>query len=347
MATLSISKEHIIEQLEILKKNKVLEGAEPFAVRAYTRIITNIQQHPKCKLTLKDLKEIKGVGKKTAEKLEQLYTDGEIQEVIEVTTERQINSKAMDELTTIAGIGPVKAKLLMRDHGIRSIVDLRLSHYTDLLTDTQQIGLKYHEDFQKRIPRSEMELHKGIIGKAVKSVDKDCKFEMVGSYRRGLLTSGDIDIILTHTSPTKLTKIIEEVITSLEKSKYIFDTVGMGQMKYMGVCRLPATGKKVNTNSYRKLDIIASPFQRYPFTLIYYTGPQEFEIRIRKLARTMGYSLSQYGFKSIETGKYLQKKFTSEEEIMNYLGFQYLEPDERTKGVDLISVKKPYTKLDV
>ena len=48
------------------------------------------------------------------------------------------------------GIGPSKAQQLYKE-GIKTIEQLR--ERTDLLNKNQRLGLKYYEDFLKKIPR--------------------------------------------------------------------------------------------------------------------------------------------------------------------------------------------------
>ena len=61
------------------------------------------------------------------------------------------------------------------------------------------VGLKYFEEFSKRIPRDKVtrifEKFKKIFNGLVLS-DKMHHLEVVGSYRRGKATCGDIDILI-------------------------------------------------------------------------------------------------------------------------------------------------------
>ena len=95
-------------------------------------------------------------------------------------------------------VDPKKAQELVNS-GIKNIDDLR-SRQNELLNDIQKVGLRYHEQIQERIPRSEIEefedIFKGIFANVAKG-SPDAKFEIVGSYRRGAQTSGDIDVIIT------------------------------------------------------------------------------------------------------------------------------------------------------
>ena len=67
-----------------------------------------------------------------------------------------------------------------------------------MLTKGQRIGLKYFQDFEERIPRKEIEATEKILRSEIQRLDPDYEITICGSYRRGLPTSGDIDVLLTH-----------------------------------------------------------------------------------------------------------------------------------------------------
>ena len=137
---------------------------------------------------------------KIIEKFMELYETGKI---AELETE---NNNPVHELIKIHGIGPAKAKDLVKNN-INSIDDLcsAFKNDTSLLTQAQAIGLKYFNDCQQRIERNEIDLYNKIFTKYFNNICKnellcDSKsiFQIIGSYRRGCETSGDIDIIITN-----------------------------------------------------------------------------------------------------------------------------------------------------
>ena len=91
--------------------------------------------------------------------------------------------------------GPAKAKELF-DEGI---IDLdALQKNKDKLSHGQKIGLKHFADFELRIPRAEVtQIFERLMDLAQK-LDNGYLMEVCGSYRRGAVNSGDIDVLLTH-----------------------------------------------------------------------------------------------------------------------------------------------------
>ena len=94
---------------------------------------------------------------------------------------------------------------------ITSIKQLRQN--LSQLNDVQKVGLKYYEDVLQRIPRSEIEEYKTIFENSFKKVSApNSRFEIVGSYRRGAQSSGDIDVIITSANPKVFVNFIDLLI---------------------------------------------------------------------------------------------------------------------------------------
>lgn len=74
-------------------------------------------------------------------------------------------SSSINFLTRVSGIGPSAARKFV-DEGIKTLEDLR--KHEDKLNHHQRIGLKYFEDFEKRIPREEMLQMQDIVLNEVK-----------------------------------------------------------------------------------------------------------------------------------------------------------------------------------
>ena len=82
-----------------------------------------------------------------------------------------------------------------------------------------------------------------ILTKTIKSLDMKYSFMICGSFRRGLPSSGDIDVLLMHedyTSDMSAKKkgfLLRDVVEALEEINLITDTISLGDHKFMGVCR--------------------------------------------------------------------------------------------------------------
>lgn len=334
-----ISKQDIINNFNILLETRVKNKENKFSIMHYRKFINEIKKlDDKDFKTFEEINEKIKIGKKIGDKLKELYETGKIYEVEEIKRMESYNDNrqnVLEDFIRVWDLGTSKAQQLYDKDGIKSLDELKAlsdDRKKILLTRNQIIGLKYLEDFEKRIPRKEMDKHNELLKKIFAQVSKNILYEVVGSYRRGVENSGDIDVILTLTknSSENINDIIAKIVKLLREKEYIIEDLAQGSHKYMGVCKM--TKRSVP----RRLDIIASTFDEYPFQILYFTGSPNVNIQMRNIALKYGYSLSQYGLKDKSNGKYIDLlQFKTEKDIFDFLKIKYLEPWERTKEVKL------------
>lgn len=299
-------KDIIIKDLEVLAHKEAMLS-NPFKVRAYQTVINQIKKLEYVK-TMDDLADVKGIGPKIHKKIQEILDTGSLAAADEA---RDIyNLDIYDKLIKIYGIGPSKANELIETNNIKSLDELQ--KHQELLNENQKIGLKYFDDLQTKIPRSEMDKHDKYLKKNLDSLHLD--FQIAGSYRRGLNESGDIDILISSSDPSVI--VLDSVIAKLIKSKYIIEVLALGKTKFMGIVRLPSPSNK-QQYSARRLDILITTPQEYPFALLYFTWGQRINIKLRKLAQKAGLQLNERGLVDIKTGKSIHLK--SEIDIFRYL----------------------------
>ena len=194
----------------------------------------------------------------------------------------------------------------------------------EVLNNVQRKGLKYFDDIQKRIPRAEIQSFEKKFRKIFDKVkDKSGKFEIVGSYRRGAQSSGDIDVIISNDG--KDTKLFSNFIDELKKDGVIVDILSKGRIKSMVVAQLP--GKPV-----RRVDFMYAPANEFAFAILYFTGSKAFNVMMRERAKQLGYSLNEHRFiRSADKGEVLIS-FPTEKSIFDFLQMAYKTPAERKDG---------------
>lgn len=319
-------KPSILKELTKLANDKKAKK-ETFRYRAYVKAIQAIKEYDEEITTIDDLDKIPGLAKGSIRtKIEEFIKTGEIEQVKAISED----SKIMETLSNIYGIGPSKANELVNENKVSSIEDLKMKLEKDetILNDKQKIGLKYYEDLLKRIPRKEMEKHDAFITEFIKRIDKndDLIYEVVGSYRRNAKNSGDIDVLCT--TKNKDTKLFNDIIEKLEEDNYVTETLAKGEKKFMGISKLS------RHKTHRRLDMIYTDYSNYAFTLLYFTGSGQFNVEMRNHALSLGYSLSEYGLK--KNGKFVDNKgkpFETEEDIFKFLGMKYIKPEDRKAGI--------------
>ena len=106
---------------------------------------------------LEQLKKIKGIGKGTTDRINEIKQNGFIEEIKNYNLNDPVKI-SVDILTKVIGIGPVKAKKYVTEYNIHSIEDL-VNAYNEKkikLTKDNLIGIKYYTDLQHRIPQHEI-----------------------------------------------------------------------------------------------------------------------------------------------------------------------------------------------
>jgi DNA polymerase beta len=314
-------REPIIMNLELLKKRDFALN-DKWKVRAYDKVIKQLKALNTPITSLEDLKDISGIGTGILKNIKEIMETGGLEEVKQVNEEVNV----VTDLSRIFGIGPVRARELYEKHGITSVEQLETRK--ELLNDKQIMGMKYYKDFELRIPRKEMDKHSILIKETINNIDPKFKVEIMGSYRRGAKDSGDIDVLITHEEePNNVGDLFSKIILELETQKYLVDTFAKGNKKYNGVSKL----KRHRT--FRRVDLMYTDKKQYPFALLYFTGSQEFNIQLRSLALTKGYSLNEYGLKYVngdKKGDFVEEKFETEENVLNFLGLKNIIPTKRS-----------------
>ena len=304
-------KQIIMSELNVLKQRELQDG-NTFKAIAYGKVISQIK-HIQSISSIEDLKDVKGIGKSIKTKIEEILSTGALQEA--EIAKKDPSIEITEALMKVYGIGVVKANELVKKEKIKSIEDLRerVKQDSTLLNTNQMIGLQFYEDFLERIPRAEMKKHETKLLTILKEIDPELEGVVVGSYRRGEKSSGDIDVLIKSSDES----VLSSFINSLTKKKYITHVLAHGSKKFMGVCQTSKKGK------FRRLDILLTSPDEYPFALLYFTGSDKFNVAMRKHALTKGFSLNEHGF----TPK--APFMNSEEDIFKFLDYPYVSPKDR------------------
>ncbi|XP_046962599.1 DNA polymerase beta-like [Vanessa cardui] len=292
---------------------------------AYKKAASVLASHSKRIQSGDEARKLNGIGEKISKKIDEFLNTGKLKKLDDIHKDE--NAQIISLLTRVSGIGPVKAADLL-NMGIKSIEDLRNNQ--DKLNHHQLIGLKYFEDFEKMIPRSEIQELENVITKEIKNLDPEFTITICGSYRRGKSESGDIDALITHPSlkigdnKNKCNeKLLKKIIMALDGC--ITDVISMGETKFMGVCCLS------DKHPFRRLDIRLIPKDQYYCAVLYFTGSDVFNKNMRAHALEKSFTLNEYSLRPIGVtgvpGEPVQ--IESEEDIFDYIDYPYQKPEER------------------
>ena len=319
--------EEFIDILEKLYSIMMSQG-EIHRARAYKKAEETVVNYLEDITDIKQLQGKPGIGATIMEKFKEYVETGTLK-----ILEREKNNP-INVFTEIYGIGPKKAKELV-EKGVITIQQLK-DNQIELLNDKQLIGLKYYEDIQKRIPRGEIDEYASYFNNAFKYAvgndavgsDDNAKFEIVGSYRRGALSSGDIDVIIT----SKNKNVFDKFIDKLLEEKIVVEILSRGPSKSLVITQLP-------NHIYRRVDFLYSTEKEYPFAVLYFTGSKYFNTAMRHFALQKGYTMNEHGMYKFENKKksaLVDHVFKDEKAIFDFLGLQYKNPMERIDGRSVI-----------
>jgi DNA polymerase beta len=332
-------------KIDILRKEKNIKEANNlnFKIRIFNNVISAIKSYPE-KITLdnyKDLLSVQGIGKGSVERIKDILTNGKLTELGDFKDTKNEKKVAIEELEDIVGVGRAHA-IELYDKGINSVKELKTAIKSNKIevNDKIKLGVKYHGVYQVDIPRKEIDNYYKLFDKLIKKINhtlelednKKYIFEICGSYRRGKMVSGDVDVLIskkgTKLGKTKDDKHLERFVKKLKKQlKYndgkpllIDDMTDKNiKTKYMGF-------SKLKDNPVRRIDIRFIPYSSYYYALLYFTGSGDLNKKMRQIAKKKGLKLSEYGL-SDKDGNIL--KANSERDIFKYLDMEYLPPKLR------------------
>ncbi|KAK9865403.1 hypothetical protein WJX84_007229 [Apatococcus fuscideae] len=280
----------IVAELETIRDNYT-KGRDQFQIKAMDRTIQAVRNLETSLARPADADEL-DVGGKSRDKLKEIITTGSF---------RRNQNQAQDEhrktvqlFSQVWGVAETSSERFYRE-GCRTLDDLR--QRSDL-TDTQVVGLKYHEDLQHRIPRSEVQMAEDAIRQAVMEVLPSRRIDdasdplyayCMGSYLRGKPATGDIDFMLV--PPASMGKLpcgpllqrllkqllqVGLLVDELEPTRLRVPAEHEGSASWMGIAR-PA-----GSPHFRRIDIKVYPRRALPFVINHFTGSRDFNRALRR-----------------------------------------------------------------
>ena len=322
----------VAEQFELLADLLELEGAESFRVIAYRRAATRMRDTSGsiAQLALDGrAKELQGIGKTIEEKIVQIVEQGEI----EALTKRKGSIPPEVVLfMRLPGLGPKTAARIWKELGISTLADLKLAAEREQLRTLPGLAAKSEEKILKALAYQAENPDEGrrLLGDGLPAVQAAVAVlrehpaavavSEAGSVRRRKETFRDLDIIATATNPAELTAYFTQL-------PWVVDVVAHGDTK--------AT---VISNEGLRFDLRVVPPESFGNLLQHFTGSKDHNVAMREDAVRRGFSISEYGVTTVETGDV----FSSEDEaaVYAFLGYQPIPPELRENGGELEAARR-------
>jgi DNA polymerase (family 10) len=322
----------IADQFDLLADLLELEGAESFRVIAYRRAATRMRDTSTSVAQLAldgKAKELQGIGKTIEEKIVQIVEQGEI----EALAKRKATIPAEVVLfMRLPGLGPKTAARIWKELGISTLADLKAAAEGERLRSLAGLGAKSEEKILKALAfqAENPDTGRRLLGEglpavqAVVSVLRDhpaaVAVSEAGSVRRRKETFRDLDIIATATDPAELT-------TYFTQLAWVVEVVAHGDTK--------AT---VISNDGLRFDLRVVPPESFGNLLQHFTGSKEHNVAMREDAVRRGFSISEYGITTVETGDVFSSQ--DEDEVYAFLGYQPIPPELRENAGELEAARR-------
>jgi DNA polymerase (family 10) len=320
-----MDKKDIVEVLERIGTMMEIKGENPFKIRAYSagdRTLQTMEEDLGEVIEAGRLGDIPGIGKALTEKIETLYTTGELEFYDKLVA--SVPSGLMD-LLDIPGLGGKKIKVLHEKLDVDSIESLTVACQEGRVAELKGFGKKTEEKILSGIKNREAYAARHLWWDARSVVEKILpgleglpeveRVEAAGSFRRGMETVGDLDFLVASSNPGP----IMDWFTSME---------GIAEVTAHG-----DTKSSIRLEGGMQADLRVVPSEQFYFALHHFTGSKDHNVRMRQKALSLGLSLSEWGLRPEEEKDSSRKagpvEANSEEDIFKALGLQYVPPSLR------------------
>ncbi|HWQ02281.1 MAG TPA: DNA polymerase/3'-5' exonuclease PolX [Gaiellaceae bacterium] len=322
----------VIEQLELLADMLELEGTETFRVLAYRRAAQRIGETGGsiAQLALDGkAKELQGIGKTIEEKIVQIVETGEIEALAKRKARIPPDVVAFMRLP---GLGPKTARRIWLELDVTTLDGLREAAEQQRLRTLSGLGPKVEENVLKALkerskPKAPARplLGNGLpaVLAAVEALRAHPTAEQVseaGSVRRRRETFRDLDIIATATDA----KALIDAFTGFD---WVAEVAAKG-----------GTKATVISHEGLRFDLRVVPPECYGNLLQHFTGSKNHNVAMREEAQRRGLSISEYGITEVESGEV--HTFTSEQELYEWLGYQFIAPELREAAGELEAARE-------
>jgi DNA polymerase (family 10) len=300
------------DMLEIL-------GEVVYKAVAYRRVADVVERYPEDVAALYRRgmpPKISGAGPALSAKLAELAETGEL--VYHQRLRAQVPDGLLDMLR-VPGVGPRTVKLLHEELAIDSVDALRAAAADGQLRGIKGLSERTEENILAGISRLDrtdgrLLLHEadamvaGLVAR-LRDVPGVVRLEPAGSLRRRRPTIGDLDLLAATDDPAAL-------IAALDGLPEVERVLSAGTDK-----------SSIVLSDGPRVDLMVCPPVAWGTHLVHFTGNKDHNVTLRGMALDRGLSLSEKGFKVVETGELLLD--ATEEAVYERLGLPWIPPELR------------------
>jgi DNA polymerase (family X) len=300
------------DMLEIL-------GEVVYKAVAYRRVAEAIARHPEDVAALfvrGEPPKLPGAGAALTAKLHELATTGQLE--YHERLRAQVPSGVL-EMLRVPGVGPRTVRLLHAELGLDSLDALRAAAEEGRIRHVKGLSERTEQNILQEMARLDRVGTRILLHDADEMVDRLIsqlaevrgvhRVERAGSLRRRLPTIGDLDILAAVDEP----RVVIEALDAMEAVERVL---------VAGVDK-----SSIVLREGPRVDLMVCPPASWGTHLVHFTGSRDHNIALRGMALDRGLSLSEKGFKVIETGELLLA--ADEPEVYERLGLPWIPPEIR------------------
>lgn len=308
-----------------------LQGEIRFKFLAYRRAAQIIESLPN------DIKEVYGrggvnalqeiprVGKGIAEKIEEILKTGKTKYYEDLKSKTPID---IESLMNVEGLGPKRISFLYKKLSIRNIKQLEELAKRGKIKNLPGFGQKAEENILKAIEFSRVAKKGFVLGyvwpeileleNEIKKLKYVQRVEICGSARRRKEIIGDLDVLATSDKP-------QNVIEGFTKLDNVRRIIAKGNTK-----------STIILKNNMQVDLRVLPKESFGAAMQYFIGNQNHNVKLRGIALSKGYKLSEYGL--FKGKKIIEAE--DEKKIYEALGLEYIEPEMREDNGEIELAQK-------
>lgn len=293
-----------------------LKGDNPFKIRAYRNGADIVAQAGEAVAGLDEsaLRSWNGIGKDLAARIREIALTGTTDLRQELLTEFP---ETLLDVLKLQGVGPKTVAVLYRELRIKSLDDLAAAAKAGRIRSLKGMGPKKEQMLLQAIEERQRFAGRHLLSRATDMADALVAYlrerapgtdiTTVGSVRRGVETSGDLDILASSTDTT-----LTEAFVSFPLVERVLANGG--------------TKASVLLRGGFQADLrLVAPAGRGA-ALQYFTGSKAHNIALRDRALTRGWKLNEYGLFD-EADRSIAGE--TEEGVYEALGLAFIPPELR------------------
>lgn len=296
-----------------------VKNESPFRITAYRRAARALEGLTEDVATVAargELEQIPGIGKGTAEKIQEFLQTGTSKYYEEL---RASLPPGITELMSVPEVGPKTAMLLYERLEIKTIDELEQACKEGKVRKLPRMGEKTEENILKgiallrrtkeRLPIGQVLPHAQELVEALRALREVKQVGVAGSLRRMKETIGDIDILVTSPKAGP----VMDVFTTFPKVKQV-------------LAKGP-TRSSIVLDMGIQADVRVVEPESFGAALQYFTGSKEHNVKLREKAVRKGLKINEYGVFEVKGDRRVAGR--TEEEVYAAVGLPWIPPEIR------------------